>query len=125
MTDVEPFDEIYRFPRHADVADFVEKKIAIALDNGYLVSQCSVGVAMSHESSELTVTLGVGSNDAQLSGRGDIVEGGVLHKFTFASTISVDVIPCCRIVKGQLIRPNADYVAIFFVHLTNLERDFS
>ena len=79
---------------------------------------------MSHESSQLTVTLGVGSNDAQLAGRGDIIESGILHEFAFASTISVDVIPCCRIVEGQLIRPNADYVAVLFVHLTNLERDF-
>lgn len=121
MTDVEPFDQIYRFPRLAHVADSVEKKVAIALNNGNLVSQCSVGVAMSHESSQFTVTLGVGSNDAQLAGRGDIIEGRVLHKFTFASTIAVDVIPRCRIVEGQLIRPNADYVAILIVHLTNLE----
>ena len=79
---------------------------------------------MSHESSQLAVTLGVGSNDAQLAGRGDVIECGILHKFTFASTITVNVIPCCGIVEGQLIRPNADYVAVFFVHLTNLERDF-
>ena len=69
--------------------------------------------------------LGPSAHNAQPARRRHAVERWVFVKLAFPGAIPVDVVPCRRIVEGQLVRGNAHDVPVLGMNFANLKGYFS